>query len=136
MTVTVITNVHVGALVVYRSITVTHTGVVRQVQRADGTITCTYCMTGTPTTIESKFGNGGQYEHAPDDVPVEFLPPGGSITYYDTSQARKDAAQGKPDPGKNQHTLKPKCGCLGLEGLLPFFVIWLLKFRKRNRRRI
>ncbi|MDI6732686.1 MAG: CHAP domain-containing protein [Planctomycetota bacterium] len=125
--------VHVGALVVYRNQTntPTHVAVVREVQ-SDGTRSTTYCNYGMPTLLESKWSDLGQYKHPPDAVPPDYLPPGGSITYYHTSQARRKAAQNKPDPGKQQHTLN--CGCLGLECFIPFFVIWFIRSRKRNQR--
>lgn len=58
-------QVHPGDVVVYRKGgVVTHTGVVKQVD-ADG----------NPTTIESKFGTLGLYDHAPFDVPAEYGEP-------------------------------------------------------------
>ncbi|MEW6027433.1 MAG: hypothetical protein AB1599_09095 [Planctomycetota bacterium] len=88
---------------------------VREVQ-TDGTRTREYCQHGTPTLVQSKWGPWGQYEHPPATVPDSYLPPDnrdtpqnerdGGISYYEPPQTRKDAAAGKPDPGKEQHTLK------------------------------
>jgi hypothetical protein len=99
--------VHVGALVVYRNITgtVLHTGIVREVQQKDGTRSKKYCDHGTPTLVQSKWEDLGEYLHPPEIVPPGYLPPGGSITYY--QPPNRTAPVNTGDPGKDQHTLKP-----------------------------
>jgi hypothetical protein len=94
-------TVHVGALVVYRKNgEITHTGVVRDVQKSDGTRSRTYCNYGTPTTVESKRGRWGQYEHPPLIVPDEY----GTPEYYQPPNRRPPRGPGST--GKEQHTLK------------------------------
>jgi hypothetical protein len=58
---------HVGDVIVYRTEAgaVTHTGVVREVDRD-----------GNPSLIESKFGVLGRYLHEPFDVPAQYGGPG------------------------------------------------------------
>ena len=96
--------VHVGALVIYRNITGTalHTAIVREVIK-DGIKSTTYCNYGTPTLLESKWGELGRYKHPPRRVLNIYIPLGGSITYFQPPNRQPPVNTG--DSGKDQHTL-------------------------------